>query len=432
MLSVVPTPHPARLLRPPPTMPRHHSLRLTACALLAALLAGPVGTRRAAAQTAPPGAALAAPATPAVERVTLAPGRVQPLSFDRAVTRVAVADTAVADAMVVSDRDVVFNGRRAGETDVLLWLGAERRHYRVAVAAAPDRPQVVLAVKIAEVRRDALRTLGVSYRGRRSGETFNRVGTDATPLVPAIDPQTGRELVPRALGYFSVLTDLGTRDIRALIDAEEQRGNARTLAEPTIMAGNRDSASFLAGGEFPIPAAVTAGPTGQPFITIVFKEFGVRLTFTPEILSDSLLKLDVRPEVSTLDYANAVTLSGVRIPALRTRRLQSTVDVPRDQSLVISGLLNDERQRVRTGIPGLMHLPVLGALFSSTRWQQSETELLVIVTPTVVDPNRPRSRDALPLVPDPRLPAREAIAPRLPAPNGTATPRPTTPAPEQP
>lgn len=396
--------------RPPAALAARRAA--TALAVVIAAVACLAG--RAAAQASAPAAAVPAEAAAStVERVTLAPGRVHPVAVSAAVTRVAVADTSVADVMVISDREVVFTGRHGGETDVLLWSGGQRRLFRVNVAAPSDRPQVVLAVKFAEVRRDALRNIGVSYRYTRSGENFNRLGTDAKPLIPTIDPQIGGEIVPRALGYFGVLTNLGTSELRAMIDAEEQRGNARILAEPTLMAGNRDSASFLAGGEFPVPAAVTTAAGGAPFITVVFKEFGVRLSFTPELLPDSLVKLRVRPEVSSLDYTNAVVVSGIRIPALRTRRLESTVDVPQNQSLVISGLLNDERQRVRTGIPGLASIPVLGNLFSSTRWQNSETELLVIVTPTVVDPSRPRPQDTPRLKPEPGLPAREVVAPRL-------------------
>jgi pilus assembly protein CpaC len=418
-----------RLTRPP-RMIRLRILRPTACAVGAALLAG-----RAAAQPAAPAAARA-DAAPAIEHVALAPGRVQPMAFAAPVTRVAVADTSIADAMVVSDRDVVFSGRRLGETDVLVWTGGQRRQYRLAVNSPADRPQVVLAVKIAEVRRDLLRSIGVSFRSQRpTSQNLVRGGTGTFNTDNAVNPTTGQVILPTASGFATLFTDLGTRDLLAVLDAEEQRGNARTLAEPTLMAGNRDSASFLAGGEFPIPAAVTAGPNGQPFITIVFREFGVRLSFTPEVLGDTIVKLAVRPEVSSLDNANGVVLSGIRVPALRTRRLSSTVDVPRDQSLVISGLLSDERERVRTGVPGLASLPVIGALFSSTRWQRSETELLVVVTPTVVTPGRARPQDVLPLLPDPRLPAREALEPRLPGSQGARpapVPRPTTPAPDQP
>ncbi len=430
-------------------MTRPVSFRVAA---LAAALCAAVPGARAGAQRAGPerrksersnaeraGTAAPAPALPIVqglapdtdvERVLVAPGRSRPLTLGAAVSRVMVADTTIADALVVSDRDVVFNGRKPGETDVLVWSGGRRLHYRTVVAAAADRQQVMLAVKFAEVRRDLLKNIGLSLRARRvTGRdiTGGSVGAFDPGGVGSYLPQSGSPfgtsgILPSALagtltGFGTLVTDFGARGVLAALDLEEQRGNARTLAEPTLMAGNRDSASFLAGGEFPIPAAASFGANGQPFITIIFKKFGVQLTFTPEVLNDSLVKLNVRPEVSSLDYANAVNLSGgVRIPALRTRSMQSTIDVPRDQSLIISGLMDDEREKVRTGIPGLLDLPVLGKLFSSTRWQRSETELLIIVTPVVIDPSRPRPQDVLRFKPDSTLPAREVLDPRLAAP----------------
>ncbi len=412
-------------------------LRAVAIAALGAALPG----ARAGAQRASSGDAAHAPA-PAlpvvqglapdtdVERVLVAPGRSRPLTLSAAVTRVMVADTSIADAVVVSDRDLVFNGRKLGETDVLVWTGGRRLHYRTVVSPAADRQQVMLAVKFAEVRRDLLKNIGLSIRANRiTGRDVTGGGIGA--LNPASTngylPTTTTSAtgvistIPSALsgavsGFGTLVTDFGARGVLAMLDLEEQRGNAHTLAEPTLMAANRDSASFLAGGEFPIPAAVTTGANGQPFITIVFKEFGVRLSFAPEVLNDTLVKLHVKPEVSSLDYANAVTLSGIKVPALRTRRMESTIDVPRDQSLIISGLMDDERERVRTGIPGLMDVPILGQLFSSTRWQRSETELLIVVTPVVVDPSRPRPQDVLRFQPARTLPAREVLDPRLAVP----------------
>ena len=453
--SVVPMPHHAPLLRQP-IMIRPVFLRGAACAALgAALPSARAGAQRASAANAAEAPAPAlrvvqglAPDTD-VERVLIAPGRSRPLTLGSAVTRVMVADTSIADAVVVSDRDLVFNGRKLGETDVLVWTGGRRLHYRAVVSPAADRPQVMLAVKFAEVRRDLLKNIGFSIRAHRvtsrdvtggSIGSLDPAGTNGFLPTPAVGSVAG---IPSALtsamtGFGTLVTDFGARGVLAMIDLEEQRGNAHTLAEPTLMAANRDSASFLAGGEFPIPAAVTTGTNGQPFITIVFKEFGVHLSFTPEVLNDTLVKLHVKPEVSSLDYANAVTLSGIKIPALRTRRMESTIDVPRDQSLIISGLMDDERERVRTGIPGLMDVPVLGQLFSSTRWQRSETELLVIVTPVVVDPSRPRPQDVLRLKPESMLPAREVIDPRLAVPPtlpGAPTsgrPNATPPAPKQP
>ena len=364
-------------------------------------------------------AALAAQGAPLpIERVTLSAGRSTAVQSPIAVSRVSVANPDVADIVVIGERDVVINGKASGETDVLLFgASGYRRHFRVSVGTPADRPQIVLGVKIAEVRRDLLTQLGVSALNRG---TNTRVGTGRLNTDNAFDGQTGRINLSEAR-FGTILTDFGTRDLLALIEAEQQQGRARILAEPNVMAANRDSASFLAGGEIPIPIAQPA-QGGQTLVTIQYREFGVRLSFSPEILNDSLVKLRLRPEVSSLDYANSLLLSGFRIPALRTRRVESTVDVRRDRSLIISGLFTDEREKVRTGIPLLMNIPILGTLFSSTRWQRTETELVMIVTPMVVDPNSPRAEDVPPpMQRPPSLPAREALEPRMP-PGKTAPP----------
>ncbi len=358
-----------------------------------------------------PWEAASAQAAGEIISIDLVTGRSQPIQTPVPVTRASVANPEVADVVVVGERDVVINGRGVGETDVLLWgAGDLRRHYRVTVHSVAGRRQIVLAVKFAEVRRDFLAEFGVSGLYRDQHTT---AGTGTFRSDNAIDPGTGRVNLGADVPFTTILTDFGTKNILALIQAEEQRGTARTLAEPKLMAANREDAAFLAGGELPIPIA-SGGVGGLVQITILWREFGVRLNFNGEILSDSLLKLKVRPEVSTLDYTNAIVLQGFRIPALRTRRMESTIDVRRDQSLIISGLLNDERTKTRTGVPLLMNIPILGALFSSTQWQRNETELLVVVTPIVVDdPMVPRSQDTIRLRPDTTLPARDAIQPKV-------------------
>ena len=140
----------------------------------------------------------------------------------------------------------------------------------------------------------------------------------------------------------------------------------------------------------------------------------MRLRFVPEIVSDSLIKLLVAPEVSSLDFVNAILLQGFRIPALRTRRIESTVDVRRNTSLVLSGMFSSEEERVKTGVPLLMHIPILGQLFSSTRFQRNESELIVVVTPTMIDPLRPRPEDVMRLQSDTTKPAIDALQKRLP------------------
>ena len=347
-----------------------------------------------------------------VTRIDLSIGRSYPIATPVPITRVSVDDTAIADVVVVSERELVIIGRRSGEADAIVWLAnGTRRHYRILVRQPADRMQIVLYVKFAEVRRNLLEQLGTSIFYRGPGVTIGtgnaanhaNVGRDAAgnPISIAF-PQNG--------DFISVLSDFGTKRLLALILAEQTRGNARVLAEPNLMAGNRDTARFLAGGELPIPIVQGAsGVGGFQSVTVVFREFGVRLRFIAEILGEELIRLNVEPEVSTLDYSNAVTFGGFRIPALRTRRMESTLDVRRNQSLIISGMFNNEQERVRTGVPLLKDLPILGLLFSSTSFQRNETELLIVVRPVVIDPMRPRVQDVVPTLPDTAQPARDAL-----------------------
>lgn len=346
----------------------------------------------------------------------LVTGRSFPITGHGAIAKVTVVNPDIADVVVIGESDVVINANAPGETDIILWgrPTQPRQHYRVVVRSASERRQILLGVKFAEVRKDALRQIGTSllYRettgGTRAGSgVFNTdtpFGTD------------GKITLPTEAKYLTVLSTFNTKDLLALLDAEEQRGNARFLAEPNLMAANLEEASFLAGGEIPIPLVQGGGAGQQAFVTIQFREFGVRLTFKGEVLSDSLLKLKVKPEVSSLDYTNALTIQGFRIPALRTRRVESTVDVLQDRSLIISGLFNEERELVHTGLPYLSRIPVLGLLFGSQRWLKNESELIVIVSPVLMDPNNPRATDLIKLKPDVRVPAIPALEKRLPPP----------------
>ncbi len=355
-------------------------------------------------------AAAQAPVPTPVERITLAIGRSLPIDLPAAATQITITNPDIADAVVLNERLIVLNAKALGETDILLSGAAlGRRHLRVAVYTATDRRQISLSVKFAEVRRDALLELGVNARyDAKNGNVIGGTGV--------LSPSVGGSAPVSAVGlgrFVSGVATFGTKDLLAYIDAQQQAGKARSLAEPTLMAGNREDASFLAGGELPIPIA-QPGQGGQTVITIVYRPFGVQLKFNAEVLSDSLIKLKVLPEVSSLDFGNGILISGFRVPALRTRKIETTLDVRPGQSLIISGLFNEDRENVRTGIPGLMNLPVLGALFSSNRWQNSESELLVIVTPELIDPNNPPAANRIRLVPDTTKPAADALKKRLP------------------
>lgn len=354
--------------------------------------------------------AQAVPITP----VDLPIGRSFPIRADTVVTRVSVVNQQVADVVVVSDRELVINSLSSGETDVIVWLAnGTLTHYRISVHAPADRKQISISVHFAEVRKDALREIGVSgiWRDQRA-----RVGTGIFRSDQAFD-EDGRIILPANTGFGTFLSDLSTNNLLAFLEAQEQRGNARFLAEPNLMAGNKDSATFLAGGELPIPIVQGGGGTSGAAVTLTFREFGIRLKFVGEIISDDLIKLSLTPEVSSLDFANAITLQGFRIPAFRTRRVSSTLDVRRNQSLIISGMFAGEDENVRTGLPLLMNIPILGQLFSSTRFQRNESELLVVVTPVVVDPLAPRPQDTLRLPADTARPATEALRRRRPPPS---------------
>jgi Flp pilus assembly secretin CpaC len=373
----------------------HYSVRLlgAACVLTAAI-----------------GTALQAQTSP-VTPLDLPVGRSFPIRADTNVTRVSIVNPTVADVVVVSDREVVINSLASGETDAIIWLAnGTRTHYRIQVHAPADRKQIAISVHFAEVRKDALRELGVSglWRDQRT-----RAGTGLFRSDQVFD-DSGKITLPANTGFGTFLSDLGTTNLLAFLDAQAQKGNARFLAEPTLMAGNKDSATFLAGGELPIP--VVQGGATAAGITVIYREFGIRLKFVGEIISDDLIKLQVTPEVSSLDFANAITLQGFRVPAFRTRRVFSTLDVKRNQSLIISGMFAGEDENVRTGLPLLMDIPILGQLFSSTRFQRNESELLVVVTPEVVDPLNPRPRDTLRLPADSTRPATDALRRRRPPP----------------
>lgn len=365
-----------------------------------------------------------------VQILELIAGRSFPVTGTTPISKVTVANPVTADVVVISETEVVINAIAAGETDIILWgNNATRRHFRVVVRSSPERRQVLLSVKFAEVRKDALRQIGTSLLyspdpgstriGAGSFSQPKAVGENGVITGNLAFPEGGNPLskgaaaLPDGTRFLTVLSTFNSKQLLGLLDAEEQLGNARSLAEPNLMAANREEATFLAGGEIPVPI-ISASATGGGGVSVVYKEFGIRLSFTAEVLSDSLIKLKVKPEVSSLDYGNAITLSGFRIPALRSRRIESTVDVLQNRSLIISGLFNEEREQVRTGLPFLSGIPILGALFSSQRWLKSESELIVVVTPIIMDPNNPRPADLIKFVSDTTLPAASALQKKLP------------------
>ncbi len=252
------------------------------------------------------------------------------------------------------------------------------------------KEQVLLKVTIAEMQRTVIKQLGIDITDAiGAGAAFVTSGNlTLNKLTNLKFPFNDKDVVSTALG--SALWQTPNNQVRATIRALEQDGVIRTLAEPTLTAISGETASFLAGGEFPIPIA-----QDNNRVSVEFKPFGVGLSFTPVVLSEGRISMKVSTEVSEITNEASITLSFVTIPGLKVRRAESTVELPSGGSLVMAGLISDETKQAMTGLPGIKNLPVLGALFRSRDYEKKETELVVIVTPYVVDPTA-RSKLARP------------------------------------
>jgi len=240
--------------------------------------------------------------------------------------------------------------------------------------------QVMLKVRFAEVSRSALQELGATWildqfksdwTGRFTTEQFASPNFD--------DAKPGRLTFSDYLNVFLFNSKHG---VGTVIKALTSKGLFQSLAEPNLITVNGKEASFLAGGEYPYPVA-QAG-TGGTTISIQWKEFGIRLHFTPTVLGGDLINLKVKPEVSTLDFTNAILLDGFRLPALSTRRADTEVELQDGQTFAIAGLMNNTLNSTLQKIPGIGDIPVLGYLFKSRAYQKNQTELVVMVTPTIV------------------------------------------------
>ncbi|MCW8829264.1 MAG: type II and III secretion system protein family protein [Gammaproteobacteria bacterium] len=237
--------------------------------------------------------------------------------------------------------------------------------------------QVMLEVKISEIGRSSLRELGV--------------GIEATNVDAAgrtIEVITGNDIATNFFSGTSINTANDIADILTVkLQALETKGLAKTLAEPNIVALSGQEASFLAGGEFPVPVAQSGTLGGASVITVDYKEFGVGLRFTPTVLSKGKINLKLNSEVSAIDTSTSTaTGGGISVPGITTRRTGTTVEVADGQSFAIAGLIQSDMNNAIDQIPGLGDIPILGALFRSTRFQRNETELVVVVTPRLVKP----------------------------------------------
>jgi pilus assembly protein CpaC len=295
------------------------------------------------------------------------------------------------------------------------------RALAVAKGLSPDTPvvnamsiastqQVMLKVRFLEVSREGGRQLGVNWfvnnkgRGGTIGAqapeiiqapgTGTAIGGNGIPLFQTIGTLAGGASGPFGVAIAS-LVNKGT-SVDVMVNALETKGLVRRLAEPDLVALSGDTASFLAGGEFPIPVAQSTS-TGVPTITVDYKPFGVELTFMPTVLANGIINLRLAPSVSELDFVNAVRISGFDIPALTKRQAKTTIELRDGQSFAIAGLLQNTSRGDISQLPWIGSVPVLGALFRSSGFQQNDTDLVIIVTPHLVRPAAPGQQLASPL-----------------------------------
>ncbi len=408
------------------------------------------------------------------ERVSLVAGRSMVLSTTFNIVRVAVADPAIASATVVQPREILVDGKAGGTVSLIVWGDVDRQQFEIAVEPAvgalqlqmqglfpgedirvtmsdeaiilsgqvsniamgqraeevaeassskstvinmlrtpgdATSQQVMLQVRFAEVDRRALTELGAGLIARTA--KFDARYTTQQFAAPTIDDAVNEGGI-----VFSDLLNLfffhNPEGVGAIVKALKSGGYFHSLAEPNLIAYNGQEASFLAGGEFPIP--LVQGSSNS--VSVAYKEFGVKLTFRPTITGD-MIRLKVKPEVSAIDFNNGITLSGFRIPGLSTRRAETVVELKDGQSFAIAGLLNNIAQEDAARIPLLGSLPIIGPLFKSRSTRKEQTELLVLITPRLVRPLEAGAEPPMPvdskLFIDPADPAKARTeAPKKP------------------
>jgi pilus assembly protein CpaC len=423
--------------------------------------------------------------------VHLQVGRSAIVDVGSPIARVSLTSADVADAMVTTPRQLLVNGKLPGTISMFVWdKGGTLRRYEVNVGRnldqlstqmrqlfpgervevqntgknivvsgtvsskemaekvvnvasgyvekkeevvnllQIDRPeaakQVLLRVRFAEVSRSAMSELGATLYGDGAKNAIGRITTGqfgAPTIFDQKQPMVGETQIFSDflnLFLFSYKDQFG-----AVVKALQSKGLFESLAEPNLVAESGKEASFLAGGEFPVP--VVQGSGGSMAVSIMFKEFGIRLNFTPQVNGDRV-HLKVRPEVSTLDFNNAVVLQGFRIPALSTRRTETELELQDGQTFAIAGLMNNKVASTMQKIPGIGDIPVLGMLFRSKAAQKEQTELVVMITPEILKMNSPGVTPNLPRVPEkfmeplPQKQMKEMPAPAFSGVQATETP----------
>jgi pilus assembly protein CpaC len=398
------------------------------------------------------------------EEVKLTVGKSIVIDYPADIARISTSNPDIVDASPVTAREVLLHGKSFGTVTLVVWSKTGQRNFynvtveqnleplrqllkdtfpredihvqssrdslsmtgrvstkdvadRAAALAAPFaktivnnlqtppagiEKQILLRVKFAELDRTASTQFAVNLVSTGATNTIGRITAGGAPAPSPTSIQgTGGTAanstftISDALNIFAFRPDL---NLGAFLRALQQRNLLQILAEPNLVTTNGKEASFLVGGEFPVP--VLQGGANSGAVTIQFREFGIRLSFNPTLSDSNTIKLYVKPEVSSLDFSNALSFNGFNIPALSSRKMETNIELGEGQSFVIAGLIDNRVTETISRIPGLANLPILGNLFKSKTLDKNNTELVVLVTPEITMPLQPG--DVKPMPPMPR------------------------------
>ncbi|NBA95078.1 type II and III secretion system protein family protein [Pseudomonas sp. R5(2019)] len=348
--------------------------------------------------------------------VELTQGLQQEIRAPMAITRVAVGDVKIAEVQPSGNDAFVLTGVEAGVTSLMVWTACSKTprqsmvfvkgratHEMTASGVSPSQDpllptQVQTDIRFVEVSRTKLKEAGASIFGKGSNNfLFGAPGTVPRVTVSPGTVSATVPAIPLANDMFNIVWGGGSSKVLGIINALENSGFAYTLARPSLVVLSGLTASFLAGGEIPIPVP----STGSDTVSIEYKEFGVRLALSPTVISRDRIALKVAPEVSELDFTNAVSIAGVTVPALTVRRTDTSISLADGESFIISGLISSNNRSAVNKFPGLGDIPILGAFFRNSVIQSEERELLMIVTPHLVQPLAANA--TLPQLPGERL-----------------------------
>lgn len=390
------------------------------------------------------------------------------------VKRISVSNGEIAEAVATSTTEVVINGKSPGDTTLIVWdqagnrniitihvlpmssrielvrdqilreagqqvsltaqdglfflngtakdLNSADRAFEIAsslgkvvnmlrVSTPASAPQILLKVRFADIDRSisnqfAFNLFGASPTKGQGGSSTGQFGSN--PTINNLGSSGAESTFSNLLNVFYFRPDI---NIGAILQDLASKNLLQMLAEPNLLTVSGRPASFLAGGEFPFPT-LQGGGSGVGQITIEFREFGIKLNFTPTVTPRGTIRLEVKPEVSSLDYANGLTVSGFTIPGLDTRRVDTEVELKDGQSFVIAGLLNNQITEQLSRMPGLANIPLLGKLFQSRNITKSNSELLILVTPELVNPLPAGEKTPNLTMPEPFLNGTDSAAPR--------------------